>query len=84
MPSLLTLLEVTCVWDTIPYYANIWLESRTQKQWLMDYERTGFFECRWSIQALDSSRPSALEESDNVEMISHLSASACAVGCCEY
>ena len=30
--------------DTIPYYANIWLESRTQKQWLTDYERTGFFE----------------------------------------
>ena len=30
--------------DTIPYYANILLESRTQKQWLTDYERMGFFE----------------------------------------
>lgn len=29
---------------TIPYYANIWLEPRTQKQWLTDYERMGFFE----------------------------------------
>ena len=30
--------------DTIPYYANVWLESRIRKQWLTDYERTGFFE----------------------------------------
>ena len=42
MQSLLALLEVICI-DTILYNANTWLKLRTQKQWLTDYERMGFF-----------------------------------------